>query len=62
MRVRKNQISNEELIAQYREWCLLWKPTLAQIDDGVSYLSKLAELMAPVPPSKATKRVLRDFQ
>jgi hypothetical protein len=48
-RLRQALISNGEFIAHYREWRLLWKPTSAQIEDEVSYLSKLAELMAPVP-------------
>lgn len=61
MRVRQTPISNDEFIARYREWRSLWKPTSEQIADEVSYLSKLAELMAPVPLSKATKADLRDF-
>src|SRR5579862_7706963 len=55
VRVRQTPISNDEFIARYREWRSLWKPTSEQIADEVSYLSKLAELMAPVPLSKATK-------
>jgi len=62
VRVHQTAISNEEFIAQFREWRLQWKPTLAQIEDEVSCLSKLAEFIAPVPLSKATKAVLQDFQ
>ena len=62
VRMHQTAISNEEFVAQYRDWRLLWKPTLAEIEDEVSYLSKLAEFMAPVPLAKATKAVLQDFQ
>jgi hypothetical protein len=55
-------MTNEEFIAQFRDWRLQWKPTLAEIDDEVCCLSKLAQFMAPAPLSKATKAVLVDFQ
>lgn len=62
MKMHQRAISNEELIAQFRDWLLQWKPTLAEIEYEVSYLSKLAEFMAPVPLAKVTKAVLRDFR
>jgi hypothetical protein len=60
--MRQSAISNEELIAQFRDWRSQWKPSLTEIEDEVSYISKLAEFMAPVPLSKVTKAVLQDFQ
>jgi hypothetical protein len=62
VRMHQSAISNEEFIAQFRDWLLQWKPTLAEIEYEVSYLSKLAEFMAPVPLAKVTKAVLRDFR
>ena len=61
MRVRQTPISNEEFIARYREWRSLWKPTSEQVAYEVSYLSKLAELMAPIPLSNATRADFQDF-
>jgi hypothetical protein len=54
-------MSNEEFIAQFRDWRLQCKPTSAQIEDEVCYLSKLAEFIAPVPLAKVTKAVFKDF-
>jgi hypothetical protein len=62
VRMHQSAISNEEFIAQFRDWLLQWKPTLAEIEHEVSYLSKLAEFMAPVPLAKVTKAVLQGFQ
>ena len=61
VRVHQTPISNEEFIAQYREWSLLWRPTSEQIAYEVSCLSELADSMAPVPLSKATKAIFQDF-
>lgn len=55
-------ISNEDFIAQFREWRLRWKPSLTEVEDEVSCISKLAEFVAPVPLSKVTKAVLQDFR
>ena len=47
---------------QFRDWCSQRKHSLTEIEDEISYISKLAEFMAPVPLSKATRAVLQDFQ
>jgi hypothetical protein len=54
-------ISNEEFVAKFRDWRSLWKPTDAQMDAENSYVSKLADFIAPLPLSKLTKAVLQDF-
>jgi len=53
--------ANEALIARFRDWRLMWKPTDEQIDQEVACIRRLAEFITPVPLSKVTKAVMRDF-
>jgi hypothetical protein len=58
----KSTMSNEELIAKFRDWRSWWyKKPAEELEEEVSYISKLAEFMAPVPLSEVTKAVLQDF-
>jgi hypothetical protein len=55
-------LTNEDFIAKYRDWRSLRHPTDERVEQEVSYLSKLADFIAPVPLVKATKAVRWDFQ
>src|SRR5690242_4928359 len=60
-RTEMRMLSNEEYVAAFRDWLSLRKPTEEEIESSVSYVSELANRMAPVPLSKATKAVTQDF-
>lgn len=54
------KITNEELIAKYRDWRSRWHPIDDQIEEEITlYLSRLAEYISPVPLSKVTKAVMQ---
>jgi hypothetical protein len=54
-------MSNEEFITKFRDWRSAGRATEGKIEQEVSFISRLAEFMAPLPVSKATKAVTHDF-
>jgi acid stress-induced BolA-like protein IbaG/YrbA len=53
--------SNEDFLAEFRDWCSQHKLSSTDIEYQVSYVSELGDFMAPVPLSQVTKAVLYDF-
>jgi hypothetical protein len=51
----------EGLAAKFRDWRSRAKMPDEQLEEEVSYLSRLAEFIGPVPLSKITKAVIQDF-